>query len=81
MAEDEQQQEQEALGGSWRQHFEDDPETLFNYTEEAYGELGAALEYVSSIADPELQVSCRLHAQGAGKDQDWDRDQAAHCGR
>lgn len=53
---EEQQEEQEALGGTWRQHFEDDPEMLFNYTEQAYEELGVALDYVSSIADPELQV-------------------------
>lgn len=56
MVDEEQQEEQEALGGTWRQHFEDDPEMLFNYTEQAYEELGVALDYVSSIADPELQV-------------------------
>ncbi len=61
MVEEEYREGEEALGGSWRSFFEDDPDALFDYTDRAYDEYEETLERVMQLTQSEFKVS-RGHA-------------------
>ena len=46
----------EALGGTWRMYFEDDPAGLFEYTDRAYEEYGETLQKVLELSESERKV-------------------------
>ena len=66
MVQEEQQEEEQELGGSWRELFQHDPAALYEYGDRAYEELGEALEYINQIQDPQLQVRSSRQRRLAG---------------
>ena len=57
MVEDEYREDEEALGGTWRMFFEDDPAELFEYTDRAYQDYEELMEEALSMSATDRRVS------------------------
>jgi hypothetical protein len=57
MVEEEYRSDEAALGGTWRMHFADDPEELFEYTDRAYEEYEDTLEQILKMSESQAKVS------------------------
>lgn len=60
MTEEEYAAQEEDVGDTWRQDFEDDPEELYEYTDRAYQEHQDLLDRILQLNEQEAQV--RMHA-------------------
>ena len=71
MVEEEFLEDEEALGGTWRMFFEDDPAELFEYTERAYDQYEGLLEEALQMSATDRRVRERPRARPRADQMNW----------
>lgn len=58
MAGEEERNREEALGGAWRQYFDDDPSNLVDYADRAYEQFEDTQQRLKMISSNDYEVNC-----------------------
>jgi hypothetical protein len=69
MVQEEQVQDEQVLGGTWRQYFTEDPEELFEYADRDYAFHTNTLSMMSSLNESQAEVRTQVQTSMARSQQ------------